>query len=154
VKTLATLALALTCLTAHADDIDGTDSPRVYRTGFYVGFANRETTATEIAWQLLNVVDTAQSVQIAKNPTCYNETGQLSLLAGSHPSVRGVYLGMGAFAVLHYVIAKGINQLVIENPDYMVVQRVYQYGNLAFKGYTIENNARIGLDLTHSRGCN
>lgn len=137
---------------SHADDIDGTDAPKVYRTHFYVGFANKETTAAEIVWQMLNVVDTLQTLQIAKNPKCYQEVGQLSIIS-NHPSTNQVYVGMAAFAAFHYLVAKGIDHLVVGNPDYMVIQRVFQYSNLAYKAYTIESNAHYGIGMTHSPDC-
>jgi hypothetical protein len=150
---LTSLLLVLSTFSiAKADDIDGTDSPKVYRTHFYVGFANRETTAAEIVWQLLNVVDTMQTLQIAKNGACFEEIGQLSMIS-NHPTTRQVYIGMSLFAAGHYLVSKGIDSLVVENPDYMVVQRVWQYSALSYKIYTVENNARIGIDLDHSRSC-
>lgn len=144
--------LVILCVGSKVHASDAIEYQRDTHTGFYVGFANKETVIAEATWQGLNVVDMLQTVQIAKNPKCYQEVGQLGVL-GNHPSTAQVYAGLALFSVLHYVIAKGIDHLVVENKDYMVLQRVYQYSNILYKGYIIQQNASYGIGLNRSRGC-
>jgi hypothetical protein len=156
-KHLIASALLLTSLTVHANNAldDETASERFPRVAdkmqLNFGFENKETLIAELTWQALNVIDTMQTVQIAKNPECFQEVGTLSLLYGNHPTVSQVYIGSAIFGVAHYLVAKGIDHLVQENPDYMVVQRVFQYGNLAYKTWDVNRNRNIGLGLTSSQ---
>lgn len=131
---------------------DAVDYPHYRHTDFYVGFANTETTVAEASWQALNIIDTMQTIQTAKNPACYKELGQMSIVS-EHPSVKEVYIGMAVFSVAHYLVAKGLDHLVIHDQNYMVLQRIYQYTGLVFKGYSIGHNASIGLGLNHSKSC-
>lgn len=112
-----------------------------------------ETNTEEATWQALNVVDTLQTVQIARNPTCYEEVGTLRMFTGPHPSVKGAVLGGIGFSIAHYVAARAIENLVDYNPDYRVVQRVFQFGGLLWKGQVVYHNDKIGLKVGHSRQC-
>lgn len=104
-----------------------------------------ETTIQEVSWQALNLVDTAQTLYIADHPAQWQEVGQAGLFCGNHPSRGGVIATMAAFALLHYAVTVGIENLYQQNPDYQVVQRVWQYSNLSYKTYLVANNHRQGI---------
>lgn len=104
-----------------------------------------ETTIQEVTWQALNLVDTAQTLYIADHPAQYQEVGQAALFTGNHPT-RGAVIGtMAGFALLHYAVTVGIENLYQQNHDYEVVQRIWQYTNLGYKTYTVVNNHSMGI---------
>jgi hypothetical protein len=104
-----------------------------------------ETTAQEVVWQALNVVDTEQTLYISRHPGQYEEVGQAGLFAGNHPSHNQVIGVMVGFALFHYAVTVGIENLVQQNHDYEVVQRVWQYSNIMYKSETVWHNHEIGI---------
>lgn len=104
-----------------------------------------ETNIQEGVWQVLNVIDTLQTIEIAKNPSCYEEVGTARMFVGAHPSKKeAIGVGIG-FGVLHYIVTRSLENLVDRNPDYRVLQRTWQYTGYVWKGYAVANNHRIGL---------
>lgn len=162
-KALVFILASLFVTTAFADDRWVEPTPAASPRGFSVVFQpmSRETNIEEGVWQFLNVIDLLQSIQIAKNPACYSEVGTPALLgSGPHPSV-GATIGFSAlFSVGHYLVSRGIETLLDNEraednyEDYRILQRWWQFGSMAPKLYTVVNNQRLGLGLTHSRGCN
>jgi len=104
-----------------------------------------ETNIQEAVWQAMNVVDMLQTIEIAKNPTCYQEVGTLSMLYGNRISKKDAVIGSAIFGVLHYAATRGIESLIDRNPDYRVLQRVWQYTGYGWKGHTLYKNHEIGL---------
>lgn len=129
---------------AHADEVEPQyQGPH----GFKVMFKplSTESAITETLWQAENVIDLQQTLRIARDPQHFQEVGQLGIFTGNHPSVRQVYIGSIAFGIAHYAVTRAIENLVDENPDYRVVQRVWSYTTLGAKTWNTQNNARIGL---------
>lgn len=163
-KALLLILATLFVTTAFADDRYYEPTPPTAH-GFSVVFKpmSRETNIEEGVWQFLNVIDLLQSIQIAKNPQCYREVGTPALLgSGPHPGI-GATIGFAAlFGVGHYLVSRGIETLIDNEKtedhdngdDYRILQRWWQLGSFVPKAYTVEQNASIGLGLTHSRGCN
>jgi hypothetical protein len=114
----------------------------------------KETLIAEITWQALNVVDALQTVQIAKNPACYQEVGTINQVFGiNHPSVGQAIGFFALFGVLHYGTAKVLEAVADKHPSFYNVQRVFEYGGLIYKANVVKNNADYGLGLNHSRSC-
>lgn len=132
--------LLVLCARSKAEDYHGPHN-------FHVAFAlSGESLAQEVSWQALNVIDYTQSLKIAEHPDRFQEIGTpLAFGGSSHPNKNQVLLFSVGFAVGHYAITRGIESLVDRNPDYRVLQRVWQYTMLAGKAYTVENNHRIGM---------
>jgi hypothetical protein len=124
------------CSMSKADDYQG---PR----GFNVKFST-ETSVQEVVWQSLNLVDTAQTLYIADHPAQWQEMNE-AWIVGSHPSRKGVFVLMAGFAVLHYAVTAGIESLVRDNPDYRVIQRVWEYSTLTDKTYNVVHNHSEGI---------
>lgn len=135
-KSLLLFASLMLTAVAHAGDRQ-----------FSVEFS-KETTVEEAVWQAMNVVDTLQTIQIAKNPKCFQEVGQLGWFTGPHPSKTQVIEVSALFSVAHYGTT-----LLLENYGPRWAQRVWQFGNFGYKGHTIIQNANYGIDLDHSRDC-
>lgn len=138
------LAVCL-CHKAKADDYSG---PRAFHVAFGL---SPETLAQEAAWQILNVVDAHQSLMIPKHPDRFQEAGTPSIFGYNHPTKNQVIAFSVAFGVLHYAVSKGIESLIDhQEPDengfrsYRVLQRVWQYSELMYKIYTVENNHQVG----------
>lgn len=115
--------------------------------GFHTIFRplSTETALQESGWQALNLVDLAQTVKIARNPAQYQEVGQVGIFTGPHPSEAQAIGYVVAFAVVHYGVTRGLENLINENPDYRVLQRVWQYVGGAYKAGLVINNRNIGL---------
>jgi hypothetical protein len=136
-KTLILLSVLGFAGTASAEDYEG---PHHFNVVF-----TPETTVAEVAWQALNVIDTEQTLYISRHPDKFQESGQAEMFAGTHPSKKGVLLTMIGFAVVHYAVTVGIENLVEENPDYRVLQRVWQYSTLGYKTYVVAQNRAYGI---------
>jgi hypothetical protein len=67
-------------------------------------FDNSSTRNAEVAWQAMHVVDTLQTVTIARSPECLYEKNPLAaMLYGSkHPSVGRVLTINSSMALLHW----------------------------------------------------
>lgn len=139
VAIIAILVLVLMmCTTSHAQE--AYDGPHHFNVVF-----SKETTAEEVVWQALNVVDGMQTAYVADHPGQYMEVGQAGLLCGPHPTHGCAIKTMAGFAVIHYLVSVGIENLVQENPDYRVLQRVWQYTGLTYKAYVIGQNHAYGI---------
>jgi hypothetical protein len=103
---------------------------------------------SEIAWQLLNVVDTGQTVTIARNPNEFWERSPpCRAVIGAHPSENDVYAWMAAAAVIHYGVSAGLNALDDAHPHsgWGVALNAWESVTLGIKGLYIAHNNRIGL---------
>lgn len=80
-KALALIPLAL-CLGACAD-------------------LSTETKVEETTWQALNVIDTVQTVQMQRQPLCYQETGEFGI-NGRHPSEAAIVGFQAAMGLVHF----------------------------------------------------
>jgi hypothetical protein len=105
------------------------------------------TIATEATWQALNVVDTGQTVTIARNPERFQEAeGVTRALTGAHPSTGRVYAVMGAYAVLHAGVTLAIEE---ENPGHgpwAVASVLWQALTLGEKTRCVVDNFHYGID--------
>lgn len=112
----------------------------------------------ETAWQSLNIIDTLQTVQIAKNPNCYRESDIVTRhLIGEHPS-QGKAIGIGiVYGVAHFAITKWLdyNDTLDEHGEYSsgwhVANISWQALTLLDKGVAVGNNFTIGLTPFNSR---
>lgn len=104
-----------------------------------------ETTAQEVVWQALNIVDGLQTRDIAGHPDRFQEVGQVAVPCSNHPSKSCATLVIALFGIAHYAISVGLENLVQENPDYRVLQRVWQYGSFVYKAPIVLHNHNIGL---------
>jgi hypothetical protein len=101
-----------------------------------------ETRVEEAAWQALNVVDTAQTVQIAQHPDRYWETGTMRPFTGRHPSTGEALGWMAAFAVGHYAITNALQ-------DHPTLQRFWEAVTLGSKAYVVIGNHSLGIQFNH-----
>ena len=120
-KILAAL-LALSALTAHADD-DWT----------------HEDTVRESVYLALHAIDWAQSRDIARNPDRYAENGPVARrMIGAHPSVRQLDAYMVSSALLQYAISVSLPAKYRE---------AFQYVTILDKTDAVVGNFSIGLRL-------
>lgn len=107
---------------------------------------------SEGAWQSLNVIDTLQTLQIAKNLNCYHESDLVTKrLIGERPS-QGKAIGIGIiYGVSHLLISRWLesNDNPDENGDYSSGWHIANIGwqtlSLLDKTVAVGNNFRIGL---------
>jgi len=109
-------------------------------------------TDAEKVWHVMNVIDTAQTINIARAPECYKESNPLTrALIGEHPSTGNVI----AIGVLYSVLYRAANQY-IEDHNIINSDGYFDTGwgyaklgldvlGLATKGFTIGHNHTIGL---------
>lgn len=109
-------------------------------------------TSDEKMWHAMNIIDTAQTIHLARSPECFRESNFLTKeLIGEHPSVGNV-IAIGVIYSLAYRMA---NQY-IENHISYNSDGYYDNGwgyakiglsvfGLVSKGYTIGNNHVIGM---------
>jgi len=117
------LLITLRCSPAEAADYDDHDSRRPW---LYKG---------EVAWQMLNVVDAAQTMSL--DHRCMHETNDLM---GRHPSDFQVALWMTGFAVgFHY----GYGWLSERDPR---LAKAFAIVATLTKGYVVASNHRLLRD--------
>ena len=108
----------------------------------------------EVTWQALNVVDTAQTVMIARSPTCFKESDAISQgIIGEHPTQAKVYLlGIG-YGVLHYTVTRFIEERDIRDEEgypespWWLAHIAWHTLTLIYKADTVVNNNIIGLRM-------
>jgi hypothetical protein len=104
--------------------------------------------ATETIWQTLNVVDTGQTISIARNPGVYEEVGfPTKDIIGSHPTESKVYAVMAAYAVLHLGVSYLLDRLDTDGTGgWHIASLAWKYGTLGNKGYAVwHNSGTIGM---------
>lgn len=61
--------------------------------------------APEVAYQSIHAIDSLQTIQIARSPSCFYETGTVTQdVIGRHPSVGGVIAWEVAVSAAHYYV--------------------------------------------------
>lgn len=112
------------------------------------GCAITPTASSEIAWQALNVVDTGQTVTIARNPDKWREADPVTgTLIGSHPSERSVMYTMAGYALVHIAITAWLDHEAQRHPGTLWGPSLaaWQSGTILDKGYDVASNARFGI---------
>jgi len=130
---------AFVCSSAKAADYDYV-GPHHFNVVF-----SPETTAQEVVWQALNVVDGMQTVYIAQNPDRFEETGVASVFVGAHPSRKDAVAVMALFAVAHYAVTVGIENMVQQDKNYRGLQRLWQGIMIGSKAWQVIDNHMIGI---------
>lgn len=92
----------------------------------------------ETAWQALHLVDTAQTLQIARAPDRYWEAWSAWAI-GKHPSERSVIAYMAGTALVHYLAADWLHE---RHPRLFIA---FETLTLADTGRCVVMNYRIGL---------
>jgi hypothetical protein len=102
----------------------------------------------EIAYQSLHVIDTLQTIQIARS-TCYweNAPGTQQLI-GKHPGTAGAIAWGIATALSHYGITRWME--ASDAPGWAKV--LWQAVTIGRTSYYVKNNYEQGIGLTGS-GC-
>jgi hypothetical protein len=102
----------------------------------------RESRDTEIGWQVLHAIDTAQTVTIARSPTCLHEANALAaILYGTrNPSVKRVLWTNAAGAVLHWQVAGWVDR---RGPEWL--RNTYVNVSLIGTGLAVGNNMVRGV---------
>lgn len=106
------------------------------------------TTPLEIAYQVTNAVDFAQTVNTARRPDCYRESDLVtSQIIGSHPSTQSVEAMWAIQSAAHYLVSNWLDrEAEATGSRSWEVARIIWHG--AMLGNSIRNvvaNERIGL---------
>lgn len=101
-----------------------------------------ETKLEESSWQALHVVDTVQTMEIARNPACYNEV-ELGPIIGYHPSTGSVAAWSASEIVLH----AGVTALMENYDAPRWVRRGWQSIWLGSAANGVAVNFRAGLGV-------
>lgn len=114
----------------------------------------------EGAWLALDAIDTAQTVQIARNPTCYREANPVaaSLYGDDHPEAGRVALTNVVLALVHSRVSRWLDDHVAyatsheENAGPWYVGRIaWHVVSIAGTGAAVANNFNRGLTPTSAR---
>lgn len=101
------------------------------------------TIATEATWQALNVVDTGQSISMARNPDRFEESDPITRhVAGEHPSQGRVYAVMGAYAFIHAGVSVALDQKDPGSGGWHAASIAWQALTLGDKAHTVIENSR------------
>lgn len=109
----------------------------------------------EALWQTTNAFDFSQTVQIAREPKCYAESGEPTrTFIGYHPSVPTV-IGFGAaYGLFHLGVSRYLS-MKVDNTDadsWRAVYWLWQLGTLADSVHNVVHNRSIGL-RPFGQGC-
>lgn len=102
---------------------------------------------SEAAWQTLNVIDTGQTVTIARQPTVWQESafGTRELI-GAHPSTKAVYEYMASEALVHGAVTFLLDRADPGSGPWHTASLLWQGSTLGAKGYYVASNFSIGID--------
>lgn len=100
---------------------------------------------TEATWQTLNVIDTGQTVTIARQPDRYIETNIADF--GGHPTENHVVAVMVAEAVVHFGITAALDHLDDGHNGWHTVAMIWQAWSIATKANCVVGNVSQGIDL-------
>jgi hypothetical protein len=102
----------------------------------------------EYAWQALHLVDTAQTVQIARSShNCFHENqNQSGWLIGENPTVAGALTWGLGYALGHAYITK----LMVEHDWPQWIQQTWQITTVGAAAYDVKNNFDQGIGVTGS----
>lgn len=127
------------------------------------GFANPEARRVEIAWQTLAAYDTAQTVTIARSPTCFRESNKLaSAIYGSdNPSPQRVLATNAALAWAHWELGAWLDRrtqaaIDSDNPNrglYYVGRTAFYVTSFLGSGIAVGNNVSLGIKPFSRRVC-
>lgn len=103
----------------------------------------------ERTWQSLHLVDTLQTVQLARHSECYREANPLTrAIIGRHPSGAEVVAWGIAFGIAHNAVSRRLEE---RGPRWAL--RAWNWTRITAKGATVASNARAGLGPFGAEGC-
>jgi hypothetical protein len=103
---------------------------------------------TEAAWQTVNVVDTGQTITIAREPATWHERDPIGKIAfTTHPSEGRVYAVMAGFAITHYAVTRWLDEEDPGRGPWHIASKAWQGITLAWKVGDVANNAALGIGL-------
>ncbi len=107
-----------------------------------------ESGRTELAYQVLNAADFAQTVNIARRPDCYIESNPVtSRLIGEHPSTGAVAGAWAAQAMAHYLVSNWLDREVdaTDAKGWRVTRSIWQALTIGMAGYNVARNHNMSL---------
>ena len=118
------------------------------------------TQVAEVTWQLLNILDTAQTISIARYPQCWGEGDTVSeALIGNHPRQEAVYaLGTG-YGVIHYLATRWLEQRDVRDSEgypessWWLAMLGWETVSLSTKIYVVDSNNTAGIRPFSHGGC-
>jgi hypothetical protein len=119
---LLTLAMLACCGRAHAGDF------------------STETVVEESVYQALHVIDSAQTVYIARDPSQYYERVS-GWAIGHHPSEADVVRFMAADAIVHILVTTALVRM--DAPSWAT--RTWELLTISSTGYCVRSNIKIGI---------
>ena len=97
----------------------------------------------QTTYQIMHLVDTLQTLEIAKHPEKFEESGALALQwIGKHPSERGVY----GWAIGNFLLQKAVAEYLYKKDEDLGL--FFTYITIVDKGYSIQHNHEIGLTIS------
>lgn len=127
-------------------------------------YETKVTHRTELAWQALNALDTAQTVTIARSPDCLYEDNKMAaaIYGGEHPSTSRVLATNVLLAWGHYELGGWLDRRTQAAVDADSPLRGLWYtSKVAFyavsflgTGYAVSNNLSLGIRPFSTKECN
>ena len=100
----------------------------------------------EKAWQILNVVDAAQTMHVANSPECYREVDPVtSRLVGESPSQGEVAAVMTAYALGHYYVTKWMERKAEDSDKWADALKAWHFVGITWKSAVIVKNHNNGI---------
>ena len=94
----------------------------------------------EMGWQAMHVIDTMQTLQIAKDPR-YKEV-ESAWLIGEYPDQKTVLAWSAGLSLAH----AGVTQILLDT-DHPRLAKAWQYVTLSSLCTTVSHNAAIGIQI-------
>jgi hypothetical protein len=104
------------------------------------------TNKAEIAWQALNVVDTGQTLTVARNSKRWCESDPVTIhLVGQYPSEKSVLVTMAAFAIVHFAVTRFMDDRDTGAGPWHTANIIWQTATLTAKSFTVGRNFTVGI---------
>lgn len=107
----------------------------------------------ENAFHALNIIDTGQTINVARRPDCFREVGTLRYVTGSTPSQSEVYLTLAAVSLAYHYTNRWLDKKIESKEsgtqaqgNWIITRAVFNGVAIVGKFVTVMNNADIGSE--------
>ncbi len=132
-------------------------------TGCATGFATTGARNAEFSWLALHAIDTAQTMTIARSPSCFYEANPLAsaVYGTKHPSVKRVVITNTATGLLHWQAGAWLDRRTeyafkheTGSEGALYVARLSYYAlSIMGTGTAVLGNVRLGIKPNSRKEC-
>lgn len=119
------------------------------------GFVTESGRNVQIGLTALMLLDTAQTVTIARSPECLREADPIAaaVFGSEHPSTQRVLITNALYIGLNWIVASKLDRLAQRSDSWARARRAYQVLSFLGHGAAVANNIGLGIRPFSKYGC-